>query len=417
MDKKSNLRRDFEIFSKGIQRLEELRAELDSLNARGHEADAARIRARLKNVSDIPIIEADLKRLKSKIAGRYKLKPRRKKSYTEEKIKKLEGEIKHKTALSRRDSKYIKEIPQLKAELDSLRRAHEREKEEERRKHEILRRIDPSVDLLSNEVFDLSLNEIKAELSDRMRQKESAVQKELNEDLKIREDAFKKKYGDIEEKFHNMYNYQVEHQLKRDVQKKFKKLLKAYLKQRKAELTGQELRTLREAAQREFDIRKEELRKKISKELAETKRKMKQHFEEELLLHRHELHQKFEQDVSEEVRRLRREQEEKEREMKISMQEFRQEQEEKERKMKRGDEEFRRMLEEKEKEMKRNMEEEKEKEIQDSLREKTRQLRGELRKEFEQRMKLEMKRKEVELERKKMAFEEEIQKKAKMLFS
>jgi len=85
VNEKDSLRRDFEVFSKGVARLEELRTELDSLNLKGHEAEAAIIRAKLKNVSEIPNIEKDLKRLKLKLSGKYK--PVKRKSHVEEKLR------------------------------------------------------------------------------------------------------------------------------------------------------------------------------------------------------------------------------------------------------------------------------------------------------------------------------------------
>src|SRR3989338_1618672 len=70
--KKKQLRRDFEVFAKGVERLEELRAELNKLDAGGFEEEASAIRSKLKNVSYIPEIEEELAVLKSKINGTHK---------------------------------------------------------------------------------------------------------------------------------------------------------------------------------------------------------------------------------------------------------------------------------------------------------------------------------------------------------
>ncbi|MBU3913833.1 MAG: hypothetical protein KKE50_07110, partial [Nanoarchaeota archaeon] len=185
---KNNLRGDFEIFSKGIRRLEELRGEVDGLNTRGFEAEAAVIRAKMKNVSEIPNIERDLKRLRQKISGKYHPKPR--KNPVEHKIRYLEKQIEKKIYSCKINVKYAKEIPKLKAQLGFLKRELDKQKKDEVRKREILRRIDPGVDLLAEETFDLSLNEIKAELSDRIKNREAEIHKELEEDLKIRESEF-----------------------------------------------------------------------------------------------------------------------------------------------------------------------------------------------------------------------------------
>ena len=61
VQKKELLRRDFEIFAKGVERLEELRSELNGLNTKSYEAEANSIRTKLKNVSFIPEIEQEMK--------------------------------------------------------------------------------------------------------------------------------------------------------------------------------------------------------------------------------------------------------------------------------------------------------------------------------------------------------------------
>ncbi len=52
------IKTDFEIYAQGIKRLKELEKELNLLDTSGFYKDEQIIRARLKNVSDIPIIEA-----------------------------------------------------------------------------------------------------------------------------------------------------------------------------------------------------------------------------------------------------------------------------------------------------------------------------------------------------------------------
>ena len=67
--------------------------------------------------------------------------------------------------------------------------------------------------------------------------------------------------------------------------------------------------------------------------------------------------------------------------------------------------------------MQADLEEQKDAEIHSILKERTSQLRSKLKKEFQDKLKLEMQRKEAELEQKKIAIEQEIQQKAKELFS
>jgi hypothetical protein len=379
VDKKTALKKDFEVFSKGVQRLEELRSELESLNARGHDSEVLSIRSKLKNVSDIPVIERELKTLRRKISGKYK--PKKRKNNVDAKIKNLKKELDKKTAACKKQPRYGMAVHKLESEVDSLKRELGRHNAEEKRKKEILKRIDPSVDFVSSEVFDMSLNEIKAELSTRIKSKEANIQRELRDDLAAREDSFKGKYASLEKKYHDIYENKVESQLKKEVQKKFDKLLKQHLKTRKTELTRNELSELRRAAQKEFDLRKEELGKKLRRDLSEAKVDMRKHSEEEILLHKHSLHQKFEQDLGDSLKRLKEEQARKEAAVRAVM------------------------------------EEEKKAEIHRVLAEKTAELKKQLRTDYEIKLKNELKKKTEELEDKNEHFEEEIKRKARVLFS
>jgi len=64
-------RKDFEAFEFGVQRLKELERELNSLNTKKFSVEAASIRSKLKDVSQIPIIEKEMKILRQKISGKY----------------------------------------------------------------------------------------------------------------------------------------------------------------------------------------------------------------------------------------------------------------------------------------------------------------------------------------------------------
>ena len=80
----AQVRRDLNIFEKGIVRLKELEGELKALDTRGFSGDEQRIRAKLKNVSDVPAIEREIKALRFKINNKHK--PRRVKKSPYKKI-------------------------------------------------------------------------------------------------------------------------------------------------------------------------------------------------------------------------------------------------------------------------------------------------------------------------------------------
>lgn len=58
------LKKDFEVFSKGIGRLEQLKAGFRRINTLGHEKEAEEIRSMLNNVSAIPKLEVKIANLK-----------------------------------------------------------------------------------------------------------------------------------------------------------------------------------------------------------------------------------------------------------------------------------------------------------------------------------------------------------------
>ena len=68
--KNSVSRKDFETFKFGVQRLNELKKELKSLDTRGFFKEEQDIIKRLENVSEIPVIERKLLNLKLKINNR-----------------------------------------------------------------------------------------------------------------------------------------------------------------------------------------------------------------------------------------------------------------------------------------------------------------------------------------------------------
>ena len=259
------LRKDFDVFSKGVSRLEELKAELNNLNTSEHKAEANSIRSKLKNVSYIPKIEVEIRQLKSKIKGTAPEKGKvREVDHTKinKKINELQKEIDKKARrkqLSRDDVKSVKEIPKLESQISSLKKIVIEQQESEKRKQELLKKIDPGVDFVISNQFDLSLNEIKAELSKRLKSKQTEVQKQLQEDLEARKSNFILKYKDLENKFHEKYNERVQKELQNEIQTKFADALH----KRALELKGK----LENQAKIKLKLRGEELDKKKNIEL------------------------------------------------------------------------------------------------------------------------------------------------------
>ncbi len=87
------VKRDLEFFEKGVQRLKELERELKRLDTRGFYREEQAIRLKLRNVSDIPVIEKQIKILRLKINNKYKPKTRKKRSPVVEQLKKLNKKV------------------------------------------------------------------------------------------------------------------------------------------------------------------------------------------------------------------------------------------------------------------------------------------------------------------------------------
>ena len=337
--KKVSLKRDFEIFSKGVQRLEELKAELNALDTKGFESDVAVIKSKLKNVSEISNIEKKLKQLKIKISLNRnnsrkratlkvkaihskinriedKLEDVEKNAGVRRKIKKLEKDLKQKSLVSStKNSINSRKLIEMQKELILLQKQAAHQKREEKRKRELLKRIDPSVDITVNEMFGFSLEEIKSELSKKIKNKETDLEKNFRDNIEAKEQEYKLKGNALRQKYHDLYSEKVNKKLEKEIQKRFNKLLKIALKKQKVNLSKEELRRFRKQAQKEFDKRRLELRKSFENNLDESKQNIKQHYEEELLLNKHMLHKKFEQEVGEKIADLNNNNEKKEKQV------------------------------------------------------------------------------------------------------
>ena len=284
-------RKDFEVFAKGVERLEELKAELNSLNTSKYLEETASIRSKLKNVSYIPQIEQEMRILKAKINGTYNGKLKSKDSVSDEhlkihrKIKELEKEVKKKKAkkIGGKQAKLISEIPKIEGEIKSKKRVDSTQsleisklegqinymknvlkenQENEKRKQELLKKIDPGVNLSINDAFSLTLNEIKAELSKKIKARETEIQKDLQDDLEARKKNFELKYRDLENKFADKYEEKVENHLDKEVKSRFNDALKNRIEELRKKLKKEAEERLRNK-QRELEEGKTRDKKKF----------------------------------------------------------------------------------------------------------------------------------------------------------
>lgn len=418
-------RRDFEVFAKGVERLEQIRDELRSFDTKKYGSEVSSIKSKLNNVSYIPEIEKELIDLKAKINGTYKKEPNtahmiihRKINELKEKIpvehaqmnrkinelkesvpdkekinnklRELEDELEKKREvrkqLSKEEVKFVKNIPNIKSQLASFKDFLEKQHQEEQRKKEMLTKIDPDVNLLVNNRFNLTLGEIKAELSEKLKNKELDIQKQLQKDLEERKKKFVKQYKELESEFGKKYKERIKLCLDKEVSDKFNNILdkrvdnireklKSEFKSEERELKSvviskeRKLEEERKNIYNELNKKKGILEREYKSNLEKEKKNLKEHFDEEILVHRTILDKKMTEYLTNKTREIRQKYENKE---KIDVAKI--------------------------------------------IKEEADKIKSQLKKEFDQKLKLEINATNAEFEKKKSVLALEIQDKARKLF-
>ena len=237
------IKNDLALFEKGVGRLKELESELDSLDTRGFYNDEQKIRIKLKSVSDIPIIEKEIKNLKLKINGKYK--PRR-----------------------RKKSKVAEQLENLNKKFESMEKCSARKKSI----------VDSGVGIIVDTDFNSFLDDIKQKLSHRVTNKEKEINDILKNDLQKRELNFKEKYENLIKEFNTKkskmvedsdkkYELKLKSSLQKEVSEKFNKKLKEKLDFEKVAL-GKKYKTLLKLHAMEHLKKKESiLKEKLDNEI------------------------------------------------------------------------------------------------------------------------------------------------------
>ena len=235
----AQIKKGLVIFEKGVERLKELELELNNLDTRGFAYDEQKIRTKLKNVSDIPAIEKEIKALGLKINNKYKPKKKKDRSKVIKRLDKLDDKLDDLKKNSRKKAapKISKQLEVLNKKLASM------EKSSQKRRGN----IDSGVGVLIDSDFNAFLTDVKTRLSDRVRGKEAEVESILKSDLQKRELEFKKKHDDLirefnikkrnlNDAFEKKYAVQVRSSLKKEVAQKFNSELKKRLDREKVSL-------------------------------------------------------------------------------------------------------------------------------------------------------------------------------------
>lgn len=261
---KSLSKKDFETFQFGVNRLKELKKELDSLNTTGFTKEEQAIRAKLKTVSEIPNIEIAIRKLKLKVNRKYKPKRRKGKNS----IKEIHEDIED----------VRKDLRNLKAtRKDSVEDIKEQIKKLKTPKSRIP--IDSNVDILVDTNFNDFLLSTKKALSDRIKNREEEMDKALKGDLEKRELKYRKKHSNLlrdfedkkkklEDDYKRKYNKKIESTLHSEVSKKFNKILNDKLSREKVQLAKTYKAKLKEEADLGLQKRKAAIEKQLRKQFS-----------------------------------------------------------------------------------------------------------------------------------------------------
>ena len=120
------LKEDFEAFSKGVQRLEQLKAEFENIDTSGHEQEADAIKPMLKNVSSIPELENKIAILRDAVNRKKQLAYTYRHAYPrniENQIKELKDIVlnlkitKPTTKVTRKELEELYQIPFIEKQL------------------------------------------------------------------------------------------------------------------------------------------------------------------------------------------------------------------------------------------------------------------------------------------------------------
>ena len=316
----SQIQQDMELFAKGVERLKELKQELSSLDTKGFAKEEQSIKSKLKNVSDVPIIEREMKTLRLKIDKKYKPKKRKRVSKIGKAIRELKeglekkdrqkliknvGDLKNEIANKKgkalkedfedlrdteiRKGRALKEdIEELKEDVGKvsglkLEVRKLREEIEKKKKRRVPRRraikIDTEVGFLVEKDFDGFVKDIERKLSERVSEKEESFDNVLKRDLEKRQKNFVLKYETLISRFNrkkerlekemkDKYNLQVETSLKKEVDEKFNQKLNNKLHDEKSKLIEEYQKLLRENVKQQVEQQKNNLRKKFDGEFA-----------------------------------------------------------------------------------------------------------------------------------------------------
>ena len=284
---KQILQKDFYAFQEKVNRLEEFKHELNSLESRdltkGFEKEIGIIKSRLKDTSALPELEGRMKQLRLEIRKKREVKRKSPIKVISKKVDNIDSHIEEKNL------ELKKEIKDLKSKID--------EDLSDKRK------VDSKVGFVVDENFNNFIHGLKLELSDRVKNREKELNNQLRNDLELRRRALEAHYIDMEKKLSKDYEFKKtklasDYELKTESDKKKIQELNKEYSLKKSQL--QELYEVRVANDLKKEIQRrfsEELKKKFDVERTKIDyyyiTKMKEKYQEEFEKQKDALESKF----------------------------------------------------------------------------------------------------------------------------
>ncbi len=314
--KKSNkgeeeLKNQFYSFQKKINRLQELKRELSSLESRGltkgFEKEVSIIKSRLKDTSSLPELDRQVKRLRKKIMDKRDVKKKSPIKNIQGRVGKIEdtvldtnkslrraigaikgeqdntnkslrrvignirGDIRENTNKSLRKAigtieGEIKETvydsnKSLKKELSNI--------EETIKKRELKKKgkINDEVNFYIDDRFNAFLHDVKIDLSKKLEQEEDKLNDEIRVDLNTRKNDLEIKYKELQDKLKANYDKKVETELEKEIANKFNSQLRKRFEEEKARLDLEYVSKMKEKYHNELIKQKKILSDKLKKRL------------------------------------------------------------------------------------------------------------------------------------------------------
>ena len=337
-------KKDFETFKFGVERLKELGEELKSLDTRGFFKEEQEIKARLKKVSEIPVIEKKLRDLKLKINNKFK--PKSKKKNPNKEIKKGLEEIQedlesikskrtYKPSLSKPELNKIREelkkirreykeeikshkpdLEKIQEELKKIEKAHQKDSEIIKKSAKQKVHIDSGVDTLVDTNFNNFLKDTKKALSNRIEKKEKEIDEFMRIDLESREAKynekhenlltdFEKKDKKLKEDSQKKFDEQVKNNLQKKISEEFREKLNRKFEEEKVRIDKEYKTELRRHAIEELENQKNKLEEKMSKKGKMLENKEKEELEKIKIKLVEESHKNLELELAKKEKALR----------------------------------------------------------------------------------------------------------------